>query len=126
MKDWKDQKGILNFNYMPSPEFKKILEECKKIEEGKNFTRKQVVVYEQTIFKDLPQVCVKCSRKENLSLDHVIPKDLLQYFGIDYEREVVEGNYQILCKMCNNFKGNRLDFSTPKTKEVLLKLLEKI
>jgi len=33
-------------------------------------------------------------------------------------------NLVILCKPCNSLKANRLDFSDPRTKNVLMRLLE--
>jgi hypothetical protein len=35
-------------------------------------------------------------------------------------------NLVILCKPCNSFKASRLDFSDPRTKRVLMRLLEKL
>jgi len=91
--------------------------------------KKQVVMLEQAIFKDLMACngkCNKCPRTENLTLDHIIPRQILELFGIDTLREILENNYQILCKTCNTFKSNRLDFSIPQTKQLLYKLLERI
>jgi len=86
---------------------------------------------EQKIFHDLMAinpVCNKCQRNnlEDLTLDHIIPRLILENFGVDTKREIIEGNYQVLCILCNNFKGHKLDFSLPKTKEILLKLLERV
>ena len=94
-----------------------------------SLSRKQKICIEQAILKDLIESqgkCVKCDRIENLTLDHIIPQAILTTFGVDIEREVIEGNYQLLCKLCNTFKASRLDFANPKTKKLLLELLEKI
>ena len=99
-----------------------------KLKDNKLSRRKKILV-EQAIYNDLLELenkCCKCPRTENLTLDHIVPQSILTSFGIDIDTEVVEDNYQILCRPCNTFKANRLDFSTPKTKEVILKLLEKI
>lgn len=91
--------------------------------------RGDLVALEQAWLKDHIESegkCEKCPRKDNLTLDHIIPKDILKQFGIDTEREFMEENLRILCKTCNIFKGNQLDFSTPKTKEIMLKLLSKV
>lgn len=71
-------------------------------------------------------VCEKCGRKDNLTLDHIIPLEMLMSFGMNYEQQYAEENLRILCRTCNHFKGRQFDFSTPKTKELLLKYLEKL
>lgn len=45
--------------------------------------------------------CVRCSRKDNLSLDHIIPVSK----GGKHIRE----NIQILCRSCNSKKGAKLE-----------------
>ena len=47
----------------------------------------------------LPQVCVRCGAKEDLTLDHIVPR----VYGGTNERS----NLQILCLPCNQrkFKG---------------------
>ena len=70
--------------------------------------------------------CDKCWRTDNLTLDHIVPVDILRQMGFDTERFTGEEDFRLLCKSCNNFKGNQLDFSTPATKKLLLKYLEKL
>lgn len=111
---------------MPSPDFKQVLKEASTLFKEGNFTRKKVTAYEFAIKKELPQICEKCGRVENLTLDHIVPLLILNQLGIDTEREIVEGNYRILCRICNQFKSGKLDFSTLKTKEILIKIIERI
>lgn len=75
--------------------------------------------------------CVRCGRvateaNMSLTLDHIIPEQLLGKMGVDVERYWDEDNIQILCRICNSQKGNQLDFTHPKTKELLIKYLNKI
>lgn len=70
--------------------------------------------------------CARCGAKTDLTLDHIVPKAYLQAFCVDTNTEMVEGNYQLLCRLCNSHKAHRLDFSNPKTKEILSTLLEKL
>jgi 5-methylcytosine-specific restriction endonuclease McrA len=69
--------------------------------------------------------CARCGRSEMLTIDHIIPKTLLRFF-MDAERELLLENYQVLCRPCNQLKSAQLDFSIPQTKELLLKLLERV
>lgn len=103
-----------------------IIEEYKKNLKKDRFSRNQVIAIEQRIRKESPQVCEKCGSEKNLTLDHIVPKNILMSMGIDPTTEVVDENYQILCNMCNVFKSARLDFSNKKTKQILLKLLNNI
>lgn len=84
------------------------------------------IALKQAWLKDQPQKCEKCGRIENLTLDHIIPVEMINNLGIDEEKTFMPENYQIYCRICNQFKGKRLDFSNPKTKQILLKLLERI
>ena len=67
-----------------------------------------------------------CNDEEVLSIDHIIPITILYDFGLT-DDEIFEDKYlQLYCYNCNIKKGIHLDFENPKTKELLLKLLEKI
>jgi 5-methylcytosine-specific restriction endonuclease McrA len=110
---------------MYSDTYKNLRQEIREKMKCEELTKKQVIILEQQIRNDLPQIC-KCGRTENLTLDHIIPIDTLRQFGVLPEKEIIEGNYQLLCRTCNAFKSNKLDFSNPKTKELLIGLLEKI
>lgn len=70
--------------------------------------------------------CARCGAKKDLTLDHIVPKAYLSAFCVNTDTEFVDGNYQLLCRLCNSHKAHRLDFSNPKTKEILSMLLDKI
>ncbi len=93
---------------------------------GEQISKNQRILLEQKLFRDLPQQCVQCERPDNLTLDHIVPKYILEAFGMDTSTEIIEDNYQILCKVCNKFKSSKLEIRHPKTKEILLRLIEKI
>jgi 5-methylcytosine-specific restriction endonuclease McrA len=61
-------------------------------------------------------ICAKCGRKDNLTVDHIIPLSFLLELGLekDYLQQD-EKNFQILCLWCNRMKGCRLDHMNPKT-----------
>lgn len=68
--------------------------------------------------------CKRCHKQDRLTLDHIVPISIVVMFGL--ARIETYGdieNLQVLCRGCNTFKGNRLDFANPKTKELLLKYL---
>jgi 5-methylcytosine-specific restriction endonuclease McrA len=97
---------------------------------SKNNARRSKILEEQAIFMDLMEKCdgrcARCDRQLKPTLDHIVPSTILEDMGFDTKREVMAGNYQILCGLCNTFKGARLDFANPNTKRILLELLEKI
>lgn len=70
--------------------------------------------------------CDKCGRDYNLTIDHIVPMFFLKDAGFDFEQFYDEENLRLLCKPCNALKNNHLDFSTPKTKQIIRKYLEKI
>ena len=70
--------------------------------------------------------CEKCGSTLSPTLDHIIPLDLIRQFGIDVGKWWDKENVQLLCRRCNQFKGNRLDFADKRTKELLLKYLDNI
>ncbi len=103
--------------------------------EIKDMTNKEVLskknreILERQIFiklKEENNKCEKCWRTDNLNLDHIVPKDILKMFGMDTEREILDGNYRIMCRPCNSFKGNKLDFADKRTKDLLTELIKKI
>jgi 5-methylcytosine-specific restriction endonuclease McrA len=114
---------------MYSQQYKDLRKEIETRDTDGRMTYKQRTILEQQIFKDLlgqEASCRKCKRTDNLTLEHIIPKDILKTFGVDVDREIIEGNYTITCRICNSFKGNRLDFSIPETKQILLKLIQNL
>lgn len=71
--------------------------------------------------------CRRCGKTENLTVDHIVPKVILSDMGVSEKEKYADyDNMEILCKVCNTFKGRRLDFSDPRTKEQLLKYLQNL
>ncbi len=53
----------------------------------------------QRLFEEYNNCCAICKSKENLTIDHIIPRSKEGLNGLD--------NLQILCKKCNNKKYNK-------------------
>lgn len=70
--------------------------------------------------------CKKCGSNFNLTIDHIIPIDILFLMGFTKEQTFDEDNFEVLCGKCNANKGNRLDFSNSKTRELLIKYMDLI
>lgn len=70
--------------------------------------------------------CERCTTREMLTLDHIIPLALLQEFGFPKELFFDVENYQLLCRRCNMYKSRRLDFVNPRTKPLLLKYIDTV
>lgn len=108
----------------------KVLMQKWKEERGRDRLNKQAkVAFEKLIFEKLmesEQKCGRCDRTHNLSLDHIVAERWLRMFGLDTDVDMIEDNYQLLCRPCNNFKSDNLDFAVPKTKEILTRLLKEI
>lgn len=51
--------------------------------------------------------CEQCGSKENLTIDHKIPKAFLRFLDLEHLADN-KLNLQILCSICNEYKGNRL------------------
>ena len=100
---------------------KKELQEKNKLDV---LTRKNCILLKQAWFKNQEQKCIKCGSIEGLTLDHIVPIEILSQF-IDEDRVFNENWYQILCYKCNRFKSSKLDLVNPKTKEILLDLIIK-
>ena len=68
--------------------------------------------------------CETCGRTEWLTLDHIIPIQLLKDMGFsDEEMYAEEGLLRLLCRPCNVLKKNHLDFSDKRTVKLLEWLL---
>lgn len=71
--------------------------------------------------------CRRCGREEFLTVDHIIPVMLLEMMGMKREDTYYDfENLQILCRMCNAFKGARIDFTDPRAKPLLIKYVSAI
>lgn len=69
------------------------------------------------LIKERGNHCSTCNTdgdKVKLTLDHIVPKQILLDMGLDefYEDE---SNLEVLCISCNTRKAAQLDFSNPKT-----------
>jgi len=110
-------------------DLKKILQDLKEqnkldiLTKGKVLALKQMWMDEQRHNKKL---CEKCGKWDNLTLDHIIPVQMIKEMGIEEDKKFMPENYRVLCRICNSFKGNRLDYSEKRTKELLIKYLEAI
>jgi 5-methylcytosine-specific restriction endonuclease McrA len=69
--------------------------------------------------------CAKCRQlSNNLTVDHVIPVSILDMLDETGEAKYEwESNYELICRVCNVFKANRLDKRNPKTVKLLKELL---
>ena len=100
-----------------------------RLEEGRYLTRSHRIALDQAWLENQVKLgigCAKCDKHTQPSLDHIIPVSILETFGVDVEHEYLPQNYQVLCRPCNIFKGDRLDFTNPKTKRILLDFLDRI
>lgn len=64
-------------------------------------------------------VCSRCQRTYYLTVDHIIPVNILYALNLVAEVYDWEENYEIICGACNKLKGGNLDVSNPKTYPLL-------
>jgi 5-methylcytosine-specific restriction endonuclease McrA len=115
-------------------EIKLFKEQSKQREEVENLTKSQVYAFEEKLRQaGEGQPCPRCNKimaKDGHvfmpTVDHIVPETLLRMFGVDPRKMLMEENLIVICRRCNNFKSNQLDFANPATKKVLLELLEKM
>lgn len=68
--------------------------------------------------------CTNCGKKENLTVEHIVPVAILKMFGIrrmaslDYEKH--KKNLTLLCTSCNNRKGSSVNLDDKKVKRILM------
>jgi 5-methylcytosine-specific restriction endonuclease McrA len=72
-------------------------------------------------------VCEKCREVcPYLTVDHIIPISILEMLDEKGDAKYEwEDNFQLLCRICNVYKANRLDKRNPKTMKLLLELINK-
>ena len=72
--------------------------------------------------------CQKCGlgNEAILTVDHIVPRSIIDLFGLFADTMFDEENLQVYCKRCNHFKASRLDFTNQKTKQLLLKYINQI
>lgn len=68
--------------------------------------------------------CAKCPSVRNITVDHIIPCQLLSILGFTEAYKDAE-NLQLLCSNCNKTKSNTLDYSNPKTVPLLKMYMER-
>jgi 5-methylcytosine-specific restriction endonuclease McrA len=70
--------------------------------------------------------CVYCTSKEELTVDHVIPKSQARLYGLSRREINVDSNLVTACEQCNKAKGTRTieDFldEEPRRKRMFLHL----
>lgn len=67
--------------------------------------------------------CAICESKENLTIDHIIPIQVLNLMGIDkFTAFMYDKNFMILCKQCNQEKRSRIIRELQQTKEAIKQL----
>lgn len=70
--------------------------------------------------------CPRCHKIRELSVEHIIPVHLLQELGL-FDACVNDGeNFELLCHLCNKFKGGRIDMAHPKTVPLLKKYINSL
>lgn len=106
--------------------FKDLMKQFKEEERENNLSKNRVIILKQEWLKENGKQCEKCERTDNLTIDHIIPASFVKEFGIDEIKTFMPENYRVLCRICNHYKGDRLDFSDKRTKELLIKFLEKV
>lgn len=92
-------------------------------------SKKESVSYLFTKYKK----CTKCGTKDDLSIDHIIPVRILKEMGFysieTYNHKKHKRNLTLLCRPCNNKKGDTLDLTDTKIRKLLawyLKNYEKL
>lgn len=108
------------------PTLKELRHELKEKRRQEAYTKNDILVLRAAWLKEQPQKCEDCGRIEDLTVDHIVPLELLRNFGINVETELLEEDLKVLCRRCNQYKGHRLDFKDPRTKVLLLKYLERV
>ena len=107
-------------------EFKTELHSLKKEKKQEKLTKSEIYALRKKFLEEGKE-CGKCQRKENLTVDHIVPVSLLEQLGIYIDQDPNEcENWQILCFPCNQYKKGRLDFTNLKTKSLLLKYINKL
>jgi 5-methylcytosine-specific restriction endonuclease McrA len=74
----------------------------------------------------IEQVCPRCTKLREMTVEHIIPVHLLQEIGLQEEAMNDEDNFELLCYSCNKFKGGRIDMAHPKTIPLLKKYINSL
>lgn len=65
----------------------------------------------------------KCTATLNLTVDHIVPRQLLKCLNMEHFAETDEENFQVLCKKHNVEKANMLDYTNARTLPMLKKYI---
>jgi hypothetical protein len=60
--------------------------------------------------------CAHCGTKDDLTLDHILPVQLMYILNVKIPES---RNFQVLCERCNKKKGNHLQTNHPETAKLL-------
>lgn len=91
--------------------------------------RKAVFKLEQQLlaeYRKKSDKCPICDAVWKLTIDHIIPYELLERLGYSPKTYFIPANLRILCERCNGYKSSRLDFSIPQTKHLLTEIIGSI
>lgn len=80
----------------------------------------------QKRYRGKEQECERCHKVREVTIDHIIPKHLLEQLGLFDEVVNWLENYELLCLACNRFKGGQIDMANPKTISLLNEVVNKI
>lgn len=75
--------------------------------------------------KNGTEKCAKCEETRDLTVDHIVPVELLEKFMLDriYVLYEMDENFQILCRYCNRSKSCNIDVKNPVTYKILNRVL---
>lgn len=76
--------------------------------------------------KGKEQECERCHKLREITIDHVIPKHLLEQLGLFDEVVNWTENYELVCLACNRFKGGQIDLANPKTIPLLEEVINRV
>ncbi len=90
-------------------------------------TKKDTVLWRlQRENKGKSGICPKCGKEREMTVEHIIPVHFMLQLGLDDEAVNDVENFEMLCLLCNRFKGGQLDLANPKTVELLKKYVNKL
>ena len=79
----------------------------------------------QTRIKGQTEKCHKCGRDYYLTIDHIVPRNILFQLNLIDEIENWEENFDIICGACNHLKSGILDLSDKRTIPLLEEAIKK-
>lgn len=73
--------------------------------------KKHTKLWEYQQLNKEKHACERCGNVTYLTVDHKIPKYLLEQLGLEHAVYEDERNFQNFCSPCNRFKGNMIDLA---------------